>query len=180
MRVEGRGSRVEGRSLGLRVQPPSRTDKADVLFLEAVLTVKTGEKGLRALRPSKPPHIGPWRGMRSSGVFVSMERGSHRLATTVRHSCIRRMQVLPEEESIANRRIDCQHNDRFSLWQHFFWQSDCQKKNRSFFWHHAGLFVGVFQKSILNRVCQLLAIRAHKMAPRTSRGLQERAWDTPT
>ena len=35
--------------------------------------------------------------------------------------------------------------------------------------NHAGLFVGVFQKSILNRVCQLLAIRAHKMAPRTSR-----------
>ena len=35
---------------------------------------------------------------------------------------------------------------------------------------HAGLFVGVFQKSILNRVCQLLAIRANKMAPRTSMG----------
>ena len=33
---------------------------------------------------------------------------------------------------------------------------------------HAGLYVGVFQKSILSRVCQLLAIRAHKMAPRTS------------
>ena len=45
---------------------------------------------------------------------------------------------------------------------------------------NAGLFVRVFQKSILNRVCQLLAIRAHKMAPRTSQGLQERAWDTPT
>ena len=44
---------------------------------------------------------------------------------------------------------------------------------------HAGLFVGVFQKSILNRVCQPLAIRAHEMAPRTSQGLQERAWDTP-
>ena len=43
----------------------------------------------------------------------------------------------------------------------------------------AGLFVGVFQKSILNRVCQLLAIRAHKMAPRTGQGLQERAWNTP-
>ena len=46
--------------------------------------------------------------------------------------------------------------------------------------NHAGLFVGVFQKSILNRVRQLLAIRAHKMAPRTSQGLQERAWDTTT
>ena len=45
---------------------------------------------------------------------------------------------------------------------------------------HAGLFVGVSQKSILNRVCQLLAINANKMAPRTSQGLQEPAWDTPT
>jgi hypothetical protein len=48
----------------------------------------------------------------------------------------------------------------------------------SFF--NAGLFMGVFQKSILNRVCQLLSICAHKMAPRTSQGLQEPAWDAPT
>ena len=40
--------------------------------------------------------------------------------------------------------------------------------------------MGVFQKSILNRVCQLLAIRAHTMAPRTSQWLKERASDTPT
>ena len=45
---------------------------------------------------------------------------------------------------------------------------------------HARLFVGVFQKSSLNRVCQLLAIHAHEMAPRTSKRLQERAWDTHT
>ena len=35
-------------------------------------------------------------------------------------------------------------------------------------------------KSILQRPCQFLAINAHKMAPRTSKGLQERAWDAPT
>ena len=45
---------------------------------------------------------------------------------------------------------------------------------------HARLFVGAFQKSILNIVCQLLAMRAHKMAPRTSQWLKERAADTPT
>jgi len=44
---------------------------------------------------------------------------------------------------------------------------------------HARLFVGVdpISKSILQRPCQFLAINAHKMAPRTSKGLQERAWD---
>ena len=45
---------------------------------------------------------------------------------------------------------------------------------------HAGLFVGVSQKSILNRACQVLAINAHEMAPRTRRWLQERGRDTPT
>ena len=44
----------------------------------------------------------------------------------------------------------------------------------------AGGREATFQKSILDRVCQLLAIRAHKMAPRTRQGLQKRAWDTPT
>ena len=45
---------------------------------------------------------------------------------------------------------------------------------------HPRLFVGVSQKSIFNRPCQFLATNAHKMAPRTSKGLQERAWDAPT
>ena len=36
---------------------------------------------------------------------------------------------------------------------------------------------GGISKSILQRPCQFLAINAHKMAPRTSKGLQERAWD---
>jgi hypothetical protein len=44
-------------------------------------------------------------------------------------------------------------------------------RNRS----HARLSGAVFQKSILKKVCQLLEIRAKKMAPRASQGLQERA-----
>ena len=48
------------------------------------------------------------------------------------------------------------------------------------FEYHAGLFVGVFQKSILNRVCQLLAINAHKMAQKTGQRFQVRVWDAPT
>ena len=39
---------------------------------------------------------------------------------------------------------------------------------------------GGMSKSFFKRCCQLLAINAHKMAPRTSQGLQERAWDAPT
>jgi hypothetical protein len=39
---------------------------------------------------------------------------------------------------------------------------------------------GSISKSILQRPCQFLAINAHKMAPRTSKGLQERAWEAPT
>ena len=39
---------------------------------------------------------------------------------------------------------------------------------------------GGISKSIIQRPCQFLAINAHKMAPRTSKGLQERAWDAPT
>jgi len=45
---------------------------------------------------------------------------------------------------------------------------------------HTRPFVGVSQKSIFKRLCQFLAIDALKMAPRTSKGLQERAWDAPT
>ena len=45
---------------------------------------------------------------------------------------------------------------------------------------HPRPFVGVSQKSIFKRPCQVLAINAHKMAPRTSKRLQERAWDAPT
>ena len=45
---------------------------------------------------------------------------------------------------------------------------------------HARPFVGVFQKSIYKRTCQLLAINAEKMAPRTTRWLQERQGDAPT
>ena len=33
--------------------------------------------------------------------------------------------------------------------------------------HHPRPFVGVSQKSIFKRPCQVLAINAHKMAPRT-------------
>ena len=40
--------------------------------------------------------------------------------------------------------------------------------------------MGVFQKSIYKRTCQLLAINAHKMAARTTRWLQERQGDAPT
>ena len=39
---------------------------------------------------------------------------------------------------------------------------------------------GGISKSILQRPCQFLAINSRKMAPRTSKGLQERAWDAPT
>ena len=39
---------------------------------------------------------------------------------------------------------------------------------------------GGMSKSFVKRCCQLLATNAHKMAPRTSQGLQERAWDAPT
>ena len=35
-------------------------------------------------------------------------------------------------------------------------------------------------KIIFGRSCQLFAINAHKMVPRTSKRLQERAWDTST
>ena len=45
---------------------------------------------------------------------------------------------------------------------------------------HPGPFVGVSQKSIFKGPCQLLAINAHEMAPRTRRWLQERGRDTPT
>ena len=40
--------------------------------------------------------------------------------------------------------------------------------------------MGVSQKSIFKRPCQLLAINAHKMAPRTTQWLQERPWNAPT
>jgi hypothetical protein len=40
--------------------------------------------------------------------------------------------------------------------------------------------VGVSQKSISKRPCRFLAINTHKMDPRTSQGLQERAWDAPS
>ena len=39
---------------------------------------------------------------------------------------------------------------------------------------------GGMSKTFFKKCCQLLAINAHKMAPRTSQGLQERAWNTPT
>ena len=39
---------------------------------------------------------------------------------------------------------------------------------------------GGIQKPFDKRCCQLFAINAHKMAPRSSQGLQERAWDAPT
>ena len=45
---------------------------------------------------------------------------------------------------------------------------------------HARPFVGVSQKSIDKRTGQLLSINAHKMAPRTTRWLQERQGDAPT
>jgi len=45
---------------------------------------------------------------------------------------------------------------------------------------HPRPFVGVSQKSIFKRPCQVLAINAHKMALRTSKRLQERAWDATT
>jgi hypothetical protein len=45
---------------------------------------------------------------------------------------------------------------------------------------HPRPYVGVSQKSISKRPCRFLAINPHKMAPRTSQGLQERAWDAPT
>ena len=45
---------------------------------------------------------------------------------------------------------------------------------------YARPFVGVFQKSIYKRTCQLLATNAHKMAPRTTRRHQERQGDAPT
>ena len=37
-----------------------------------------------------------------------------------------------------------------------------------------------YVKVIFKRCCQLLALNTLKMAPRTSQGLQERAWDAPT
>ena len=40
--------------------------------------------------------------------------------------------------------------------------------------------MGVSQKSISKRPCRFLAINTHKMDPRTSQGLQERAWDAPS
>jgi len=39
---------------------------------------------------------------------------------------------------------------------------------------------GGISKSIFKRPCQFLAINAYTLAPRTSKRLQERAWDTPT
>ena len=39
---------------------------------------------------------------------------------------------------------------------------------------------GGISKSFFERPCQFLTINAHKMAPRTSKRLKERAWDTPT
>ena len=39
---------------------------------------------------------------------------------------------------------------------------------------------GGISKSILQRPCQFLAINAHKMAPTTTRWLQERPWNAPT
>jgi len=38
---------------------------------------------------------------------------------------------------------------------------------------------GGIQKSIIKRMCQLLAIDAHTIAPRTTQRLQERAWNAP-
>ena len=38
---------------------------------------------------------------------------------------------------------------------------------------------GGMSKSFFKRCCQLLVINTHKLAPRTSQGLQERAWDAP-
>ena len=40
--------------------------------------------------------------------------------------------------------------------------------------------MGVFQKYIYKRTCQVLAINAQEMAPRTTRWLQERQGDAPT
>ena len=40
-------------------------------------------------------------------------------------------------------------------------------------------FVGVSQKSIFKRPCQVLAINANKMAPRPPQGLQDRPWNAP-
>ena len=45
---------------------------------------------------------------------------------------------------------------------------------------HPRSFVGVSQKSIFKRPCQVLAINAHKMAPIPHQRLQDRTWDTPT
>ena len=45
---------------------------------------------------------------------------------------------------------------------------------------HPRPFVVVSQKSIFKRPCRFLAMNTRKMAPRTSKGLQERAWDAPT
>ena len=45
---------------------------------------------------------------------------------------------------------------------------------------HPRSFVGVSQKSIFKRPCQVLAINAHKMAPKPHQRLQNRTWDTPT
>ena len=45
---------------------------------------------------------------------------------------------------------------------------------------HARPFVGVSQKSFVKRTCQVLALNAHTMAPRTTQWLQERPWNAPT
>ena len=45
---------------------------------------------------------------------------------------------------------------------------------------HARPFGGVSQKSIFKRSCQPLVMNAHKMAPITTRWLQERRRDSPT
>jgi len=50
------------------------------------------------------------------------------------------------------------------------WRTECPRK----------ALRGGISKSILSRVCQFLSMRAHKMAPRTSQWLKERASDTPT
>ena len=41
-------------------------------------------------------------------------------------------------------------------------------------------FVGISQKSIFKRPCQVLAMNALKMAARTTQWLQERPWNAPT
>ena len=53
-------------------------------------------------------------------------------------------------------------------------------RSHSHKWVHPRPFVGVSQKSIFKRPCQVLAINAHKMVPRPPQGLQNRPWNAPT